>query len=164
MAYSLLCRAFAEHHRLINNYALLQSGRALLDLIDTMEGAPEILPPAIAKKMFDLYYAHARCAKLAGARLVSKTHYLLHCFSRSVHTGNPTSFAFFFDESLNKSLAATCRGAYSVHFEKRVLEFFQVWKCWGLGEKGQSVGSKSVEIVWDGLSCLETWVACSTSR
>ena len=137
-----------KYSGVIDNHNLVFAGQCLMQLIHNLETAPAIVPRDVAHSIFNLYRSHFEFARLGGVRIVPKHHYLLHCFSRIVYTGNPKYFAFFFDESFNKNLAATRRGAFSVHFERRVLEFFKsgnasLWqkRAKGLEDKAARVKS-----------------------
>ena len=75
--------------------------------------------------MHDLTVDHLRHAIAAGIHLVPKHHQVLHMTDRACDTGNPYTFANFYDESLNKDLALVAAGAHAAVFERRVFAHFK---------------------------------------
>ncbi len=50
-----------------------------------------------------------------------KFHVMMHCLFNSRRQGNPTVYSNWMDETLNKSLKATCKFASQATFEASVL-------------------------------------------
>ena len=77
------------------------------------------------QEMFDLYCDYLQASSQVVEPL-PKSHLLLHLFDRTLQTGNPKTFAFFRDESLNIPLKDIAKKAYAAVFHQRVLSYFKL--------------------------------------
>lgn len=72
-----------------------------------------------------LYY-HQHMTGYEGYSPIPKMHLACHLVRRVDYLGNPRLYATWADESANKTLKLSCRGASQITFEKTVLSRMHV--------------------------------------
>ena len=100
--------------------ALIEAGQSILEylhLCRSSVGAP--LAPAMAQQMLELGLRHLRYCRVAGIPFGPKHHLFVHLMFNSQWAGSPSSYHTFFDEGLNKKIAAVARAAYATVWELR---------------------------------------------
>ena len=78
------------------------------------------------QEMFDLYMDHFRNAELGGVAIIPKHHLAMHMWARAIYLGNPRTYANWYDEHLNATLANVAKLAYPAVYERRVLSYFKL--------------------------------------
>ena len=76
------------------------------------------------EELHDLWKRHVGFLKDLALPQVPKHHAMAHSINNSHWTGNPARFACFFDEGMNKNLAAVCRSCHAATFDRTALAKF----------------------------------------
>ena len=103
---------------------LIGAGEALQEYFDLIGDAPRNVPPHTLQRMFDAVKRHIVLSARAGVPLTPKHHLMLHLVSRTAKHGNPSYYATFTDEGINKLLMKVGQAAHRSVWEVRVLIHF----------------------------------------
>ena len=96
---------------------LLISGTALRDLIFLWRGCEVQLRPNEIQQSFDLWKTFLRHSDDEEGMQQPKRHLGTHLVARLCWHGNPSRYANWLDETLNKGLKASCRTVSQITFE-----------------------------------------------
>ena len=107
--------------RLQNANAIRDCGLAILNYMKLVRESPPQPHPSVLQRMLNLALRHLRLCALVGVPYGPKRHLFVHMVLRSKMAGCPNTYHTFMDESLNRTLAGVCRGAYASVWERRVL-------------------------------------------
>ena len=103
-----------------NQVKLIQAGSHLLSMIHIWKTCGWKMNRDLSKRVLDHYKIHLQLMRSFEC-FVPKHHVLIHPILDSPVKGNPWNYYEFLDESLNKTLRATCRHASQMCFEETVL-------------------------------------------
>ena len=103
---------------------LIGAGEALQEYFDLLGDAPRQVPPRMLQRMFDSMKKHLILSNRAGVPMKPKHHLVLHMVARTGKYGNPSFYATFTDEGINKLLKKVGQAAHRTVWEVRVLLHF----------------------------------------
>ena len=100
---------------------LFTIGECLEKFILLMRDSPTIVPKPVLLQMFAVVFTLCTAWDTAELHVKPKRHLLLHLVSRIETHGNPSFYACWMDETLNKQLAAAGRASHMSVWELRLL-------------------------------------------
>ena len=103
---------------------LLAAGEALQEYFNLMADAPRNVPPATLQKMHDAVKRHLLLSRRAGVPMRPKHHLMIHLVARTAKHGNPSYYATFTDEGVNRLLKKVGAAAHRSVWEVRCLIHF----------------------------------------
>ena len=83
---------------------LIGAGEALQDYFDLIGDAPRNVPAPTLQRMYDAIKKHLVLSQRAGVPMKPKHHLVIHLVARTAKHGNPSYYATFTDEGINKLL------------------------------------------------------------
>jgi hypothetical protein len=112
-----LLQAFAA--KIVQGESLKAAGLMLSEYMDLLRDADEVLPPAVAQRLFDLSVRHVRLMQRLGYHLLPKHHLWIHMNIRSRILGNPRSYGTFLDESANGQMAQIAQSNHRIAWARK---------------------------------------------
>ena len=103
---------------------MMAAGQSLERIVRIWNAHGRAIPAHARRACFEAYCAHLRCMAPENC-YVPKHHLMIHLLHNTSHFGNPRSYANWLDESLNKTLKATCRATSQATFENSVITRMQ---------------------------------------
>ena len=105
-----------------------------------MRGSPFVVPQVSLQGMYDCMARLFRLWSASGLLKRPKLHWLMHLVDRTAENGNPTYYACWADEGLNRVFGNLGRQARRQDWEVRILMYFEVskdhvatrWRFWRL--------------------------------
>ena len=117
-----LCRRFQA--RLRNGAALLAAGEALGTYLALTRDAGERLTSVERQRLMDATLRFLTLREEAGVLYKPKMHLMVHLIFQTKKFGNPKHVATWFDEGLNRNLAAVASTAHAHVWDRRILATF----------------------------------------
>lgn len=100
--------------------AMLAAGQEMKGLLDTLRASPAVPARPAVQKVWDHWIGFV---SLVDSYLhLPKRHLAMHLFNKMTWFGNPTAYANWVDESLNRMLKLCCRNISQKTFESVVLQ------------------------------------------
>ncbi len=103
---------------------LCASGDALLRLIALMDDKPSVMSAADAQEFCSCLKRFVVLAQAMGMPMQHKLHCMMHVANRILSEGNPSSYANWLDESLNRCLADAGRQSHVLVWTARLFMLF----------------------------------------
>ena len=99
-------------------------GEALVQYIDILQKSSWRLGNEDIQAMYDTYKSFLRFWNVCGLPQKPQSHFMIHLLVRSAWSGNPTHYATWEDEGLNKHIVSIGAACHKRVWELRVLTYF----------------------------------------
>jgi hypothetical protein len=104
--------------------SLIGAGEALVEYFSLMDECPRVVPPAALQRMYDCMKRHVSLSRMAKVPMKPKHHMCMHLVGNTARDGNPSYYATFTDEGINRALKKVGQSAHRNVWEVRVFLHF----------------------------------------